>query len=329
MVEAIFFSSFRAGMIIPNFMRMINIYCNDNTQSRFFLTDYLLESGFTMFITMGKGKVLINVALTGMVPTKEITSFVPITPEEIVQDAVRCAKAGANIVHIHARDGEGRPTWKKEVYEKIIAGIREKDTEIIITVSTTGRNWSEFEKRSEVLEIKGDLKPDMATLTMGSLNFINTASMNSPEMIERLANKMQGNGIKPEFEIFEPGMIHKANFLLERKMINDLKPYFNIFFGNLGTAPLDSANVASMLALVPKDGHWAFAGLGRYQLDANILALGLGGSIRTGIEDNMFLDQEKKVLASNLGLVERVRRIMSEMNLDTYSNKEARALIGL
>lgn len=308
---------------------MINIYCNDNTQSRFFLTDYLLESGFTVVVTMRKRKVLINVALTGMIPTKEITPYVPITPKEIIKDALKCAKAGANIVHIHARDDQGKPTWKKDIYEKIISGIREKNSEIIITVSTTGRNWPEFEKRSEVLKIKGDLKPDMATLTMGSLNFINTASMNSPEMIEKLANMMQENGIKPEFEIFEPGMLHKANFLLERKIIVDDKPYFNIFFGNLGTAPLDSANIASMLSLIPENGHWAFAGLGRYQLDANILALGLGGSIRTGIEDNVYYDQEKKILASNLGLVQRIRRIMSEMDLDTYSQKDARALIGL
>lgn len=308
---------------------MINIYCNDNTQSRFFLTDYLLESGFTVVVTMRKRKVLINVALTGMIPTKEITPYVPITPKEIIKDALKCAKAGANIVHIHARDDQGKPTWKKDIYEKIISGIREKNSEIIITVSTTGRNWPEFEKRSEVLKIKGDLKPDMATLTMGSLNFINTASMNSPEMIEKLTNMMQENGIKPEFEIFEPGMLHKANFLLERKIINDVKPYFNIFFGNLGTAPLDSANIASMLSLIPENGHWAFAGLGRYQLDANILALGLDGSIRTGIEDNVYYDQEKKILASNLGLVQRIRRIMSEMDLDTYSQKDARALIGL
>lgn len=278
---------------------------------------------------MRKRKVLINVALTGMIPTKEITPYVPITPKEIIKDALKCAKAGANIVHIHARDDQGKPTWKKNIYEKIISGIREKNSEIIITVSTTGRNWSEFEKRSEVLKIKGDLKPDMATLTMGSLNFINTASMNSPVMIEKLANMMQENGIKPELEIFESGMLHKANFLLERKIINDDKPYFNIFFGNLGTAPLDSANIASMLSLVPASGHWAFAGLGRYQLDANILALGLGGSIRTGIEDNVYYDQEKKILASNLGLVQRIRRIMSEMDLDTYSQKDARALIGL
>lgn len=308
---------------------MINIYCNDNIQSRFFLTDYLLESGFTVVVTMRKRKVLINVALTGMIPTKEITLYVPITPKEIIKDALKCAQAGANIVHIHARDDQGKPTWKKDIYEKIISGIREKNSEIIITVSTTGRNWPEFEKRSEVLKIKGDLKPDMATLTMGSLNFINTASMNSPEMIEKLANMMQENGIKPEFEIFECGMLHKANFLLERKIINDVKPYFNIFFGNLGTAPLDSANIASMLSLIPENGRWAFAGLGRYQLDANILALGLGGSIRTGIEDNVYFDQKKKVLATNFELVERIRRIMSEMNLEVYSNNEARALLGL
>ena len=184
-------------------------------------------------------KVIINCALTGMIPTKELNKSVPLTPQEIAEDADLAVKLGASIVHVHARDKSGRPTWKKDIYAEIIKRIREKQPNVIITVSTSGRNWSEFEKRAEVLELDGDVKPDMATLTMGSMNFINTASMNSPEMIEKLATTMQQNGIKAEFEIFEPGMIHKANFMLERGIIKDENPYFNIFLGNLGTAPLE------------------------------------------------------------------------------------------
>ena len=206
-----------------------------------------------------------------MIPTKELNQSVPLTPQEIAEDVDMAVKLGVSIVHVHARDKSGKPTWKKEIYEEIIKRIRDKRPKVIITVSTSGRNWSEFEKRAEVLELDGDLKPDMATLTMGSMNFINTASMNSPEMIEKLASTMQKNGIKPEFEIFEPGMLHKANFMLERGIIKDDNPYFNIFLGNLGTAPLESTNISALVNLLPRNAHWAFAGLGKFQLRANIM----------------------------------------------------------
>lgn len=274
-------------------------------------------------------KVIINMALTGMVPTREMTAHVPLTPKEIIKDALMCAKLGAGIVHIHARDKAGKPTWKKEIYAEIISGIREKNQDILITVSTSGRNWSEFEKRSQVLELEGDLKPDMATLTMGSMNFINSASVNSPEMIEKLAEKAQSNQIKLEFEIFETGMIHKVNFLLERGLIVDKTPYFNIFLGNLGTAPFDASTAAAMLNLLPNNALWAFAGLGRFQLSANVLALSLGGGVRVGLEDNIYFDQNKQKLATNSALLKRLQRIMKEMHLEGYSAKELRKVFGL
>lgn len=274
-------------------------------------------------------KVIINCALTGMIPTKELNQSVPLTPQEIAEDADLAVKLGASIVHVHARDKSGRPTWKKDIYVEIIKRIREKQPNVIITVSTSGRNWSEFEKRAEVLELDGDVKPDMATLTMGSMNFINTASMNSPEMIEKLATTMQQNGIKPEFEIFETGMIHKANFMLERGIIKDDNPYFNIFLGNLGTAPLEVTNVSALLNLLPNNANWAFAGLGRFQLRANVMGLTLGGGVRLGLEDNIYLNQEKDQLASNQSQLERINKIIDLMDLEISTIEETRERLGL
>jgi uncharacterized protein (DUF849 family) len=276
-----------------------------------------------------KRKVILNCALTGMIPTKELNRSVPLTPQEIAKEVDMAVKHGASIVHVHARDKSGEPTWKKEIYAEIIKRIREKQLDVIITVSTSGRNWSEFEKRAEVLELDGDVKPDMATLTMGSMNFINTASMNSPEMIEKLATTMQKNGIKPEFEIFEPGMIHKANFMLERGIIKDENPYFNIFLGNLGTAPLEITNVSALLNLLPKNANWAFAGLGRFQLRANVMGLTLGGGVRLGLEDNIYLNQEKDELASNQSQLERINKIIELMDLEISSIGETRKNLGL
>ncbi len=274
-------------------------------------------------------KVIINCALTGMIPTKELNQSVPLTPQEIAEDVDMAVKYGASIVHVHARGKSGKPTWKKDIYAEIIKRIRDKQPKVIITVSTSGRNWSEFEKRAEVLELDGDIKPDMATLTMGSMNFINTASMNSPEMIEKLATTMQKNGIKPEFEIFEPGMIHKANFMLERGMIKDENPYFNIFLGNLGTAPLEVTNISALLNLLPKNANWAFAGLGRFQLRANVMGLTMGGGVRLGLEDNIYLNQEKEVLATNQGQLERINKIIDLMDLEVSTIEETRERLGL
>lgn len=275
-------------------------------------------------------KLIINLCPTGMVPTKNMTPHVPIAPKEIIKDALETAKLGVSMVHIHARDEDGAPTWKKEIFAKIIYGIREKNPDLIIIATTSGRNWTDFERRSEVLELEGDLKPDMASLTVGSMNFISVASTNSPEMIERLATKMMEKGIKPELEVFEPGMIYKANFLIEKGIIKDQHPYYNILLGSLGTSPLEPNVFGSMHALVPENGTWSVAGIGRYQLNANIMAMSYGGNIRVGLEDNIYYDfGTKNTLATNLSLIKRIVKIADMMSIEIASPKEARERLGL
>lgn len=273
--------------------------------------------------------VIINVCLTGMVPTKKLNKFTPITPREIAKSALVCAKLGASIVHIHPRDKDGKPTWKKEVFADIIYRIREKNQSLIISATTSGRFWNEFEKRSEVLDLKGDLKPDLASLTVGSMNFIRDESVNSPSMIERLAYKMNEKRIKPEMEIFEPGMIHKANHLMEKGVISNKNPYFNIFFGSLGTAPLHPSMVSACFSLLPNNAIWSSAGVGSYQLDANIMGLSFGANIRTGLEDNIYFDRDRKILASNETLVKRIATIAKQMNLSIATPKKTRELLGI
>ena len=278
---------------------------------------------------MIKRKVIINACLTGMVPTKKLNPNTPISPEEIIHSALKCAGLGASMIHLHARDENGKPTWKKEVYARIIEGIRRINKDLVICISTSGRNWKEFEKRSECLELNGDLKPDMATLTVGSMNFINQESVNSPEIMEKLALKMKETGIKPELEIFEPGMIHKANYLIGKGIVADAAPYFNLFLGSLGTAPLDATSFAAMYNLLPDNAVWSVAGIGMFQTDANILGLSMGGGIRTGLEDNIYFDREKKVLASNESLIERMAGIIKKMGLEIATPGETRKMLNL
>jgi uncharacterized protein (DUF849 family) len=274
-------------------------------------------------------KVIINLCPTGMVGTKKDNPSLPISSQEIIQDALGCAEKGASIIHIHARDEHGRPTWKKQEFAKIIGGIREKNKSVILNVTTSGRNWSDFERRSECLELKGDLKPDMASLTVGSMNFIKTASVNDPDIIERLAIKMRENDIKPELEVFEPGMLHKANYLIAKGIIDKKRPYINILLGSLGTSPLSPLSMASFLNNLPKGAIWALAGIGSYQLDANIASISFGGNVRVGLEDNNYFDRKKSILASNSMLVDRVVKIINMMGLEVATAAEARKMLSL
>jgi len=138
-----------------------------------------------------------------MVPTLEQSAKVPLEPNEIIADVLQAAEQGITIAHLHARDLMGRPTYKKDLYARIISGIREKHQSLILCVSCSGRTDAEIDRRSEVMELDDDLKPDMATLTLSSMNFRDQASINSPDMIKKLANRIMDRAIVPELEIFE------------------------------------------------------------------------------------------------------------------------------
>jgi len=264
-----------------------------------------------------------------MVGVKSDNPNIPITPNEIIADVLACADLGVSIAHIHAREENGKPSWRKEIVAEIIAGIREKNDSIILNTTTSGRDWGEFEKRSDCLDLSGDLKPDMASLTIGSMNFIKSASINEPDMIERLAIKMKEKGIKPELEVFEPGMVNKANYLIQKGIIDSNSPYFNILLGSLGTSPLTPISLASFISQLPQGAVWSLAGIGNYQLDANLAAISFGGGVRIGLEDNNYLDREKNVLATNVALVERITKFIRDAGLEIATPQEARVILGV
>ncbi|MEM8885348.1 MAG: 3-keto-5-aminohexanoate cleavage protein, partial [Planctomycetota bacterium] len=232
--------------------------------------------------------IIINAALTGMVPRKADVPHLPETPDEIAADAARVAAAGASIVHLHARV-HGEPTHEKEVYGDIVEAVRARCPELVICVSCSGRHVRELAQRSEVLELDGDRKPDMASLTLGSLNFPGQASVNDPTTIAGLATRMREHGIRPELEAFEPGMVEVAHYLL-RKDVIDAPLYFNLLLGSRGTAACTPMNVAAMTAALPAGSTWALAGIGRFQFGANLMAIAAGGHVRVGLEDNVWMD---------------------------------------
>lgn len=257
--------------------------------------------------------LIINFTPTGMIPTKSMTPHVPVTVREIIDDVHEACKLGITMVHLHARDEiTGAPTYRSEVFGQIIEGIRSFDRELIICVSLSGRGIKEFEHRASPLQLEGELKPDMGSLTLSSLNFNKVESVNSPDMIMALAAEMKSKGIVPELEAFDLGMINYAKYLAKRGL---LEPpyYFNLLFGNIACAQADILIAGLMVRDLPSGTLCSFAGIGDAQLMMNSVAIATDNGVRVGLEDNIWYDTFRTKLASNLDLIQRVH-VLADAN---------------
>lgn len=262
-------------------------------------------------------KVIINFCPTGMIPTKEMTPYVPIKPNEIIEQTHEAYEVGITIAHLHARDEKQVPTYKKSVYQEIFEGVRKHCPDLIICGSTSGRNFPEFEKRSEVIE----LMPDMCSLTLSSLNFLKQASMSSPDMIISLAEKMAKYGVHPEMECFDLGMINYGKYLIERNIIKG--PYYwNLLFGNIAGFQANLYQVATAINEIPTSHFLALTGLGEFQLSMNSLAIAMGKGVRIGIEDNIWWDKAKGVKARNIDLVKRIHALIEINSKEFFTARE-------
>jgi len=270
--------------------------------------------------------LVINAALTGSVHGKENNLYLPVTPAEIAEDAFKAAEAGASIVHIHARDQNGYNTLEPSVYSEIILRIRQKYTDLIICVSTTGRMGGSKEQRAAVLYLDGDAKPDMASLTLGSMNFRREANINPPETIQFLAEVMHKQGIKPETESFDLGMLDFARHLVHNNYLQ-LPLYNNSILGAGSTLSAREANAKTLKNGLPVDTCWAVTGLGRYQQRMIKWAVKNGAHVRVGLEDNLYSDPEKKTPATNVELIRRVCDLAKTEGRMIATPKVARELI--
>jgi uncharacterized protein (DUF849 family) len=268
--------------------------------------------------------MIINAAITGMVPMKKDNPHVPISPEEIIADVKRCRDAGASVVHLHAREPDGTATYKREIYAEIFAGVREECPELMISGSCSGRIFGEFEQRSQVL----DEAPDFGSLTLGSLNFPTQASVNAPDMVKNLAMAMKRRHIVPELEIFDLGMADYSHFLLDKEII--VPPlYANILLGSLGTAAATPDNLCAIVRALPRGTTWSATGVGRFQFFINSLAVAMGGHVRIGLEDAIYFDWEKKNHATNAGLIDRVVGVARATGREIATPEVARRIIGM
>ena len=260
---------------------------------------------------------IINFTPTGTQPTRE-NSYAPLLPNEIIDTVHEANEIGISMVHLHARDEDTlKNTYKKEVYQKIIEGIKKHCPDLLICVSLTGRNFPELEKRTEVLQ----LQPDLGSLTMSSLNFPTGASINQPETILSLITEMNKYGVQPEIECFDAGMLNYTNYIISK---NVLKPpyHINVILGNIYNGQCDFGTLASIKSNIPSNSYVCLGGIGSQQLKSTAYGLLDFDGIRIGLEDNLYYKDKEKT--TNIELLKRVHRIMEEFDMIHFTSNELR-----
>jgi 3-keto-5-aminohexanoate cleavage enzyme len=268
-------------------------------------------------------KVILTIAPTGNVPTKELTPHVPLTPREIAADAYACWKEGAAVVHIHTRDKAGNPTSDIEVNREVMAELNKyPDCDIIRQVSTNGRAGKTYMERGQML----CLSPEMSGLATGSSNFQAQCNFNDPETVSYLASEMLKYNVKPEIEVFDTAMIWNAIRLAEQAEIKT-PMHFNLVLGVAGSQPGTVEALMYCYQNLPKDCTWGVSAIGKNHVQLSAIAMALGGNVRVGIEDNIYYSNG--ALATNVALVQRIKNIALAMGKEIATPAEARQILGL
>jgi len=267
-------------------------------------------------------KLIITAALTGAEVTREQQPALPISPEEIAIAAAECAQAGASIVHVHARLPDGTPTQDKEIYRQIIAEVK-KRCDVIVQVSTGGAVGMTAQERMAPVT----LKPEMATLSMGTVNFGGDVFLNPPAEMEIFAAAMREHGVKPELEIFDSGMLTTVHRWLKKGLLTGPQ-HFDFVLGIPGGMAGTPEALMYLRSQLPAHSTWTVAGIGPAQLPLGTLAIVLGGHVRVGFEDNVYY-RKGELASSNAQLVARIARISRELDREVATPDEARQMLGL
>jgi len=286
--------------------------------------------------------VIITCAVTGAGDTTSRSNLVPITPRQVADAAIEAAKAGAAVVHVHVRDPEtGQGSRDPALFREAVDMIRDSGVDMIINLTAgMGGDWvpsaedpslpgpgSDMIGPEERLAHVVDCKPDICSLDCGTMNFAgDDAYINTAPFLRRMAEMVQELGVKPELEVFDLGQIRLARSLIDDGLI-DAPPMFQLCLGIPWGAGADTETMTAMKQALPADALWAGFGISRMQMPMVAQAVLLGGNVRVGLEDNIYLD--KGVLASNGMLVERAVEIIERMGARVLGPDEARAKIGL
>lgn len=268
-------------------------------------------------------KLIITIAPTGNVPTKELNPHSPLTVDEITKDIKKCHELGAAIAHIHARDKNQKPTSDRSIFKKIIDKLDEDNVQIIKQLSTGARGGENtIDWRGQML----DLNVHMASLATGSSNFPTSVNANSPQLIKALAEKMYDNNIKPEIEAFDVAMIDNAVKFVKKGILK-APLHFNLVMNVPGSIKGTPKNLMFMVDSLPPGSTWTVSGIGRSQVQMLAMAILLGGHVRTGMED--VLKMQDGSHATNELLVKRIVRIAKELGREIATVDEAKKILGL
>lgn len=271
---------------------------------------------------MSNNPLIIAVAAVGAETSRNETPYLPITPEEIGEEAEKVRDAGATMIHLHVRKEDGTPTQDKEVFRRAIEEIRRR-TDIIIQVSTGGAVWMTAEERAQPLE----LNPQMASLTVGTCNFGDEVFSNPFPLIRRLATIMKERDIVPEIEIFDVGFIDNVKYLIKEGVLTP-PLHFDFVMGVPGAMGADEPLLDFLISRLPEGSTWSVAGIGRFEFSMAELAIKKGGNVRVGLEDNIYL--EKGVLAKgNVELVKKVVEIAKSYNRPVANLEDAKRILRL
>jgi 3-keto-5-aminohexanoate cleavage enzyme len=267
-------------------------------------------------------KLIITAAICGAEVTKEHNPAVPYTVEEIGREAESAYKAGASIIHLHVREDDGTPTQDKARFKACMDEIKKRCPDVIIQPSTGGAVGMTDEERLQPTE----LGPEMATLDCGTLNFGgDEIFINTENTIKNFGRILKERGVKPEIEVFDKGMIDYA-IKFQKQGFIDKPMHFDFVLGVQMSAT--ARDLAFMVDSIPEGSTWTVAGMGRHQLPMAMIGMAMGGNVRVGFEDNVYLS--KGVLAKSNGeLVEKVVRIAMELGREIATPDEAREILGL
>ncbi|MFI2673864.1 3-keto-5-aminohexanoate cleavage protein [Streptomyces albidoflavus] len=287
--------------------------------------------------------VIITCALTGAGDTVRKSPHVPVTPEQIARNAVEAAAAGAAVVHIHVRDPEtGDPSRDPKLYREVVERIKETGTDVVVNLTAGMGGDLVIDPDDPLTHLPGtdlvgglerlphveDLLPDICTLDCGSLNFGDGSNLyvSTPDMLRAGARRIQQLGVRPELEIFDTGQLWFAKQLLAEGLL-DAPTVFQLCMGVPWGAPADPGVLQSMVNMLPDGARWASFALGRMQMPWVAQSILLGGHVRVGLEDNLYLGKGNK--ATNAQLVERAVTLTESIGARVATPDEARATLGL
>lgn len=277
-------------------------------------------------------KIIISASLTGVLANRKQCPYIPYTPEEIAEEGRRAVEAGASILHIHARNPDGSPAYDIETYARIHEEVKKRNPDVMINYSTGAINLSKEERIHHITA----LKPDIAALNMGSMNYgIYSAKdkrfyhdfvfANPFHEIIFYLEKMKEVGTRPEMEVFDNGHINNAMPLIDMGLLE--APYnFSFVMGVLGGIPHSTANILHQSRSVPEGSDWQVIGIGRKQWASMAVAITLGGNIRAGLEDNFYLP-EGEMAKSNGELIAAAAKLTRMLGQEVATIAEAREIM--